>query len=207
MQRIDALRKLADLVTPEDLFISSLGALRNDWWNLRPNGEDNTFFLSGMGTVTPMALGLAAGLPHRRIVALDTDGSTLMNVSAMCTLGNELQPNLTVIVFDNGVYESIGGVPTHTSRGRADLAGMAEQAGCTNSLTVTAEDVFAKEAERLLTDSEFGFLVAKIEPGIHPWPVDKQKTTDGIEDKYRFIRHVEKLEGIRIHRGAPGPFA
>lgn len=206
MQRIDVVRALAGLVTVEDLFISSLGGLRNDWWNHRPGGEDNTFFVSGMGTVGPLGLGLSVALPHRRVVALETDGSVLMNASAMCTLGNELPPNLTVLVFDNGVYESIGGVSTQTSK-RTDLAKMAEGAGCVNCLTVHDVESLTLEAKKLLTDEEFGFLVAKIEPGIHSWEPDKQKLTDGIEDKYRFIRHIEQLEGIRIHHGAPGPFA
>ncbi|MDX6587425.1 MAG: sulfopyruvate decarboxylase subunit beta [Solirubrobacterales bacterium] len=206
MQRIDVLTELSQLVTEEDLFISSLGALRNDWWNLRPGGQDNTFFLSGMGTVAPMALGLALGLPHRRIVALDTDGSVLMNASGLATLADQLPPNLTVIVFDNSIYESIGGVPTLTSR-RTDLAKMADGAGCINCVTANETVDFAREAHRLLVDDEFGFLVAKIQPGIHSWAPEKQKLTDGVEDKYRFIRHVEALEGIRIHHGAPGPFA
>jgi sulfopyruvate decarboxylase subunit beta len=206
MQRFDVLSALAQLVDEEDLFISSLGGLRNDWWNLRPGGLDNTFFVSGMGTVSPAALGLAVGLPHRRVVAFDTDGSMLMNTSAMCTLANVSAPNLTVIVFDNGTYESVGGFPSHTARG-SDLARMAEGAGCPNSLTVSELDDFAREAKQMLSDDEFGLLVAKIEPGLHKWPPEKQKTTDGIEDKYRFIRHIERLEGIRIHTGAPGPFA
>lgn len=206
MQRFDVLSALAKLVTTEDLFISSLGGLRNDWWNLRPGGQDNSFFVSGMGTVSPAALGLATGLPHRRVVALDTDGSMLMNASSMCTLANARATNLTILVFDNGTYESIGGFPTHTSRG-SDLAKMAEGAGCVNCVTVSDVEGFAREAERLLNDDAFGFLVAKIEPGLHAWPPEKQKITDGIEDKYRFIRHIERLEGIRIHTGAPGPFA
>ena len=52
-------------------------------------------------------------------------------------------------------------------------------------------------------DRELGYLVAKIEPGVHPWADDERKPTDGVEDKYRFIRYVEQLEGKVIHGGAP----
>lgn len=202
MQRIDAVRALAPLVSTEDLFVSSIGALWDDWWNYRPGGADNTFSPGILGSVTPTALGLAVALPHRRVVALETDGSLLMNTGVMCTLGNERPPNLTIIVFDNEMYENIGGLPTHTSK-NVDLARMAEGAGCLNSLTVRDVESFTREARRLLTDGEMGFLVAKIRPGKHPWPWEKRKPTDGIEDKYRFIRYVEKLENIVIHAGAP----
>jgi thiamine pyrophosphate-dependent acetolactate synthase large subunit-like protein len=173
--------------------------LRNDWWNSRPGGVDNTCFLTGMDTVSATALGLAIALPHRRVVALETDGSMLMSAATLCTLGNELPPNLTVVVFDNGAYESIGGLPTHTA-GRTDLAKMADAAGCLNCFTVTDLGTFASVADKVLNDGEFGFLVAKTaKAASHRWPKEKQKHTDGVEEKYRFLRYVEQLERIRIH--------
>ncbi len=199
MHRIDAVRALAALVTERDLFVCAHGGLRNDWWNSRPGGVDNTCFLTGMDTVSATALGLAVALPHRRVVALETDGSMLMSASTLCTLGNELPENLSIVVFDNGSYESIGGLPTHT-RGRTDLAKMAEGAGCLNCFTVTDVEAFGRAAEKVLADDEFGFIVAKTaHAAVHRWPAEKQKFTDGVEEKYRFLRYVERLEGIRIH--------
>jgi thiamine pyrophosphate-dependent acetolactate synthase large subunit-like protein len=125
-----------------------------------------------------------------------------MNTGALCTLGNERPPNVTEIIFDNGVYESIGGPPTHSGR-RTDLALMAAGAGCINCVTATTLDEFRHAVEKMLTDDEFGLLVAKIEPGLHPWTAAQRKPTDGIEDKYRFIRYVERLEGIVIHASTP----
>jgi len=55
--------------------------------------------------------------------------------------------------------------------------------------------------QRMLADDSFGFLVAKLEPGRHPWTEEQQKPTDGVEDKYQFLRYVEKLEGRIIHSG------
>jgi thiamine pyrophosphate-dependent acetolactate synthase large subunit-like protein len=199
MHRIEAVQALAKLVTDQDLFVCAHGGLRNDWWNNRPGGADNTCFLTGMDTVSATAFGLALALPHRRVVSLDTDGSQLMSASLLGTLGNERPPNLTIIVFDNGAYESIGGLKTHT-HGRTDLARMAEAAGCPHAVTVRDVDAFSRTAERLLNDHEYGYLVAKIAAKAeHQWPKDKQKTTDGVEEKYRFLRHIERLEGVRIH--------
>jgi thiamine pyrophosphate-dependent acetolactate synthase large subunit-like protein len=190
------------MVTEEDLFVTSMGGLWDDWLNLRPGQVDNTFSPPILGSHSSTALGLAIALPHRRIVALDTDGSILMNTGIMCTIGNERPENLTVIIFDNEIYESIGSPPTHTSK-NTDLAKMAEGAGCLNCVTVDDVDAFTKEADRLLNDNEMGFMVAKIGGGVHEWPAEKRRQTDGVEDKYRFIRYVEKLEGIVIHGGAP----
>jgi hypothetical protein len=122
MQRIEAIRHIAQVVTKDDLLTTSIGQTWDDWWNHKP--ADNTFFTGILGSVTTTALGLAVSLPHRRIIAIETDGSVLLNTGVMCTLGKERPPNLTVVVMDNGIYENIGGPPTHTSA-NTDLAKMA----------------------------------------------------------------------------------
>jgi thiamine pyrophosphate-dependent acetolactate synthase large subunit-like protein len=199
MQRIDVIRAIAPLVTPEDLLTTSLGATMNDWWNHQP--ADNALFVGTLGSVTTTALGMAVSVPHRRVIAIESDGGVLFNLGVLCTLGAERPANLTVLVMDNGMYESIGGPATHSGR-NSDIAGMAAAAGCINCRTVTEPGEIGPAFSAMLDDGEFGYLVAKIEPGAYPWPDDKKKPTDGVEDKYRFIRYVERLENKTIHGGA-----
>ncbi|WP_426243636.1 thiamine pyrophosphate-dependent enzyme [Nocardioides sp. LHG3406-4] len=202
MKRIDALRVIAGLTTPEDLFISSVGGLIDDWWNVRPGQVDNTMSLSILGSVSSTALGLALALPHRRVVALETDGSVLMNLGAVATLATRRPPNLTVVVLDNGLYECIGSAPTLTSAG-VDLAAIAAGAGCAHAVAVHDEAELGREVATSLDAEDLGYVVARIEPGMESWPPEQRRYTDGVEDKYRFVRYVEKLEGRRIHGGAP----
>lgn len=202
MQRLDVARVIAEQTTTEDLFVSSVGGIIDDWWNLRPGGEDNTISLSILGSVSATALGLALALPHRRIVAIETDGSVLMNLGAVCTLAVERPANLTVVVLDNELYECIGSAPTLTAEG-VDLAAIAAGAGCPHTATVRTTEDLRSQLGKALSDGELGYLVAKIEPGMQVWPEEQRRFTDGVEDKYRFIRHVEKLEGRRLHAGAP----
>jgi thiamine pyrophosphate-dependent acetolactate synthase large subunit-like protein len=200
MQRIEVIRQMAQVVTKGDLLTTSIGQTWDDWWNYKP--ADNTFFTGILGSVTTTALGLAVSLPHRRIIAIESDGSVLLNTGVMCTLGKERPPNLTVVVMDNGIYENIGGPPTHTSA-NTDLAKMAEGAGCLNCVTAREADEFDRQFRRMIDDDQMGYLVAKIEPWArHQWERRDRKATDGVEDKYRFLRYVEKLEGVVIHPGA-----
>lgn len=202
MRRYDVLERLASVTTPEDLFVSSVGALIDDWWNLRPGRVDNTLSLTILGSVTSTALGLALARPNRRVVAIETDGSVLMNTGAMATIGNVRPPNLTVVVLDNGIYECIGGPPTLTG-GHTDLAVMARGAGCPNVERLQDVEQVATTIASHLDDGELGYLVADIEPGEHDWPDEDRRWTDGVEDKYRFLRYVEQLEGIVVHDRAP----
>jgi thiamine pyrophosphate-dependent acetolactate synthase large subunit-like protein len=202
MQRYDVVRTIAEQTTPEDLFVSSVGGLIDDWWNLRPGGVDNTVSLSILGSVSATALGLALALPHRRVVAIETDGSVLMNLGSVATLAAQRPGNLTVVVLDNALYECIGSAPTLTAAG-VDLAAIATGAGCRHAVAVHQEGELRVELATALAADELGYLVARIAPGMHVWPEEQRRFTDGVEDKYRFIRYVEKLEGRRVQGGAP----
>src|SRR2546427_7017252 len=153
MQRIEAIRHMAQVVTRDDLLTTSIGQTWDDWWNHKP--ADNTFFTGILGSVTTTALGLAVSLPHRRIIAIESDGSVLLNTGVMCTLGKERPENLTVVVMDNGIYENIGGPPTHTSA-HTDLAKMAQGAGCLNSVTVREAGGIWRAFRRMLFGGAVG---------------------------------------------------
>lgn len=205
MTRVDVLDTLARLLDEEDLLVTIPSARRHFREIKRSiigtEPPHNTFAPVVLGSISSTAFGLALAMPHRRIVALDTDGSVLMNTGILATLGNERPPNLTVIVLDNEVYESIGLHPTHTA-GFTDLARMAKGAGCLNCSTVFDVDSVADRVGKALDDGEFGFVVTKIAPGRLPPEWSKPRLpgdTDGVEDKYRLIRHIQALEGIAIH--------
>lgn len=192
MKRHDCLKLLAPLVSEEDLVIISLGGTGLEWNDVRPG--DNNLFLVAMGCNTPVALGLALALPHRRVVLLETDGSLLLTLGALATLGNQAPPNLRVFVFDNQGYERVKHNISATSF-RTDLAAMARGAGIETASTVRTLEEFQSAAQQSMGGDGLSFVVAKVEPGIAnvaPRP------GDGLEDKYRFVRYVERLEDKTI---------
>ncbi|ROQ41590.1 thiamine pyrophosphate-dependent enzyme [Frondihabitans sp. PhB188] len=178
------------------LVILSLGGAVDEWYSAAPHMRAASLFQQQLGCVTGEALGLAVGLPHRRIVSLDTDGGLLFNLGIMATVANEQPANLFIVVWDNEQYQSIGGPKTHTASGRVDLAAIARGCGIANAFTVDTLDEFDAHCAAGLAATEPYLLVAKtdgiLEPGI------KRKHSDGREDKYIFVRHVEETEGIVI---------
>ena len=81
----------------DELVIVSLGASVDEWYNAAPHMRAASLFQQQLGCVTPEAFGLAVGLPHRRIISLDTDGGMMFNLGILATLGNEQPPNLFVV--------------------------------------------------------------------------------------------------------------
>lgn len=193
--RFEAMKLLGARLNDE-LVILSLGGAVDEWYNAAPHMRDASLFQQQLGCVTPEAFGLAVGLPHRRIVSLDTDGGLLFNLGILATLGNEQPENLFVVVWDNEQYQSIGGPATHTAKGRVDLAAIARGAGVEKAFTAQTLEEFDAHCAAGLAASVPYLVVAKtdgiLEPGI------RRKHSDGREDKYIFVRHVEETEGITI---------
>ncbi|WP_292812016.1 thiamine pyrophosphate-dependent enzyme [Microbacterium sp.] len=188
--------KLLGARLADELVILSLGGAVDEWYNAAPHMREASLFQQQLGCVTPEAFGLAVGLPHRRIVSLDTDGGLLFNLGILATLGNEQPDNLFVVVWDNEQYQSIGGPATHTAKGRVDLAAIARGAGVEHAYTAATLEEFDAHCAAGLASTTPYIVVAKtdgiLEPGI------KRKHSDGREDKYIFVRHVEATEGITI---------
>jgi len=195
MRRYDCMLALGAMLSRE-LVVLSLGSSVDEWYNAAPHMRPASLFQQQLGCVTPEAFGLALGLPHRRIVSLDTDGGLLFNLGILATLGNEQPPNLLIVVWDNECYASIGGPPTHTAFGRVDLALIARGAGVSDAYTAWTVPEFAALCEKGLRAERPFLVVAKVDPS---GPQDiRRKHSDGREDKYIFVRHVEETEGIVI---------
>ncbi|MFG6444469.1 thiamine pyrophosphate-dependent enzyme [Microbacterium sp. P06] len=193
--RFEAMKLLGARLADE-LVILSLGGAVDEWYNAAPHMRNASLFQQQLGCVTPEAFGLSVGLPHRRIVSLDTDGGMLFNLGILATLGNEQPANLFIVVWDNEQYQSIGGPATHTAKGRVDLAAIARGAGVDQAYTAATLEEFDAHCAAGLAASVPYIVVAKtdgiLEPGI------KRKHSDGREDKYIFVRHVEATESVTI---------
>lgn len=112
--------------------------------SLGPRPQD--FYVTGsMGLVAAVGAGLAAAL-DRPVFVVDGDGSLLMNLSVLCTIGGQPDLPLTHIVLDDGIYASTGG--QLTGSGAHDLVAMAKGAGYRSAFQVGDPDKFAQTLRR-----------------------------------------------------------
>ena len=201
IERYEWLSRLARRVPDGALVVSTyIGAVGFEWAALTDE-HPRSAMLGQMGDVVGLALGLALARPKRKVVCLDGDGSVLMELGQLVALGQEAPANLVVFVADNGVYESIGRGP-HGARptataGKADLAAIARACGVPHSADVRSLDEFERELGAAFAAPGCRFINVRTAPGRARVP---PRQADGVEDKYRFVRYVEKLEGIQILR-------
>lgn len=191
LDRYECLRYLASKLTNE-LVVAWVAFY--EWPSISGERPGNLHF-SMLGCTLPMSIGLAIALPNRKVIALVSDGDILMELGALPSLGRENPKNLVVIVNDNESYQTVGGYPTMTHY-TTDLAAMAAGAGVTHSVTIRDFEEFKCEIDEALSNNDRArFVVMKTEA--KPYKTIFE-TVEWAETKYRFIKHIEQTEGVRI---------
>jgi hypothetical protein len=100
-------------------------------------------------------------LPHRKVIALDSDGTSVVAVQSG-NAGNWQPKNLVVYVFDNGVYSgSRISYPTRLSGNRTWPPWLREPASRTPDASGFRN--FKKHGLDALARNELSFLVCKVE--------------------------------------------
>jgi thiamine pyrophosphate-dependent acetolactate synthase large subunit-like protein len=195
MTRSEATERVARHLRNEAVVVS-LGHPAYDLF-VAADRPQNFYTWGSMGLTSSIALGLALARPDRRVVSLDGDGSLLMNLGALATIGSCVPPNLLVIVWDNGQYGTTGGQPTATAC-RADLAAAARAMGLA-AHTVATPDELDEALERVNREPQTTVIVAKVAesaPRGRP-PLDCAFI------KHRFMSALGVTDEATIGRGEP----
>ena len=116
----------------------------------------------GLGHAMVRGLRWAGGTTCTYVVSLDGDGSLLMNMGTIATIGREQPRNLIVVVWDNEEWGQTGHQTSHTGHG-TDLEKVAQSCGISNTVTVSDEESLVTVfREALLVEGPW-FIVAKVE--------------------------------------------
>lgn len=114
LARYEAVAAVVEALGDECVYLGTTGKLGRELFTL--GDAPNRFYNVGsMGCVSAIGLGIALTRPERRVVVLDGDGSLLMKMGALATIGHYAPRNLVHVVFDNEVHDSTGGQSTVSS--------------------------------------------------------------------------------------------
>jgi sulfopyruvate decarboxylase subunit beta len=139
-----------------------------------------------MGLVSSIAYGLAESQPDKQIWSIDGDGSLLMNLGSLCTIGNNSPSNLTIIAIDNGAYGSTGSQFTYTNA-KSNLDQIAEGAGFDFVKIIEKKEEIVPTLKESV--NECRFILIKGEPGNKKLPIIPLSPK---EIKNRFIKSLSK---------------
>lgn len=129
LDRADVLRFI-DRAAPACPVVLGLGGISREMLAVAGRKGNHFISLDAMGQTASVALGVALGLercdPASKVIAIEGDGSLLMGLSILSTVGHLKPSGLVVYVLDNGVYLATGGQPTAS----ADIDFVAVAVGC-----------------------------------------------------------------------------
>ena len=160
MRRYELLQEIAPAFG-EALVVCNIGFPSQELYAINDSAR-NFYMLGSMGLSSSIGMGLSL-TTEQKVISIDGDGSVLMNLGTLSTIGNYAPKNFTLLIVDNGAYGSTGDQPTHTS-GATNLAAMARGAGIKSVFEVDGAETKA-QIETCLNSDGPHVIVAKIAPG------------------------------------------
>ena len=159
LHRYDAIELVLRLAGDRPI-VGNLGPTSDELWHA--GHRDRNFYTYGnMGLVSSLGLGMALATDEQ-IICMDGDGSLLMNLGSLASIGRERPKNLIVLVYDNEAWGQTGHQLSHTGTGTS-LAAAALACGISSTATVNdLEELEGAMTNAMETDGPH-FIVAKIE--------------------------------------------
>lgn len=162
MKRHEAIQIISKYFNEDDLIVSSTGNLSRELFALADSSK--IFYMMGsMGLASSIALGLALCLPKKRIIVIEGDGSLLMCLGSVATIGHYAPSNLVHIILDNEAYDSTGGQPSVSDH--ANLDKVAENVGYKMIRKIDCKDDLDEVLRNDLRLSGPVFIQIKVELG------------------------------------------
>jgi thiamine pyrophosphate-dependent acetolactate synthase large subunit-like protein len=184
MNRFELTKRLVAQLNRDEAVIGGIGNANFDLWasGQRPQ---NFYMLGSMGLAVPIALGVAIAQPRRHVVALEGDGSLLMQLGCLATVAERAPKNLTIVVWDNGIYQITGSQLT-ASATTADLVAIARGAGIANSAWAVDEADFDRLSASALDGGGPSLIAVRIDNK----PAVATTDRDPVQIRERFMRGI-----------------
>ena len=158
LRRIDIIKILMEYIEDE-LVISNIGFPSKELYHVKDRKE-NFYMLGSMGLCSSIGLGLALST-DKKVISIDGDGSVLMNLGSLSTIGHTKPDNFILLIVDNSAYGSTGNQPTHTNG--TNLCKIAQACGI-DAVEVSDEKELREVIKKSLNENKTKVIVAKAIP-------------------------------------------
>ncbi len=131
LTREAAIERIVAALGKDDIVVSTTGKISRELYEVRRRAKTaagrDFLTVGSMGHASQIALGIASQKPDRIVWCIDGDGSTIMHMGALATVGWVKPHNFKHIVLNNLAHESVGGQPS--AAGVVDLPHIARASG------------------------------------------------------------------------------
>ena len=167
MTREQSLEVILKELPNDSIVVSTTGKTSREIFEIRDKKKDShvkDFLTVGsMGHCSSIALGIAISKSNRPVVCIDGDGSMIMHMGSLSTVGKLNPKNFYHILINNNVHESVGG--QETSAKFIDIPSIVKSNGYLHTYVAKNLPQLEKHLNSLFTKNGPGFIEIKVKPG------------------------------------------
>lgn len=155
MNREQCLNEVVDSLGERDVVVSTTGMLSRELFELRENrgqGHEKDFLTVGsMGHTSAIAMGISKFKQNRQVICLDGDGSVIMHMGSMASIGQNAPENFKHVIFNNGSHDSVGGQPSDALGDNFSFGKIALGCGYKHALVAETKEEIKEGIEKIKT--------------------------------------------------------
>jgi len=157
------LKNLLEVTKKRTKIISSTGYNSREIMYLRnkyqfKNSKD-FYMVGGMGHTSSVALGCALA-SKKQVICIDGDGSFLMHLGSIKTIGTFANKNLKYILLNNNSHDSVGGQNTYADN--IDFKKLSESLGFKKFFLIKNKKNLKKSIKNFLNKDSLNFLEVRV---------------------------------------------
>ena len=166
VKRKDVIESLLSIINKKTKLISTTGFTSRELHQIRFNKKINRgkdfYMVGGMGHSSMVALGVAMKTKSE-VICLDGDGSFLMHLGAVISIGKLFKHNFKHILFNNFSHESVGGQTTNIDK--LDIKKLVFSAGYKKYFLIKNKNQINFVLKKFIKEKGPSLLEIKIQPG------------------------------------------
>ena len=167
MSREESLKVILNNLPDSSIIVSTTGKTSREIFEIRENKKElhNKDFLTvgSMGHCSSIALGIAIAKPDRKIICIDGDGSLIMHMGGLSTVGKLNPSNFYHILINNLVHESVGG--QQTSANAINFSSIAQSNGYNNVFSLDNKEQLEFQINEFINQSGPALLEVLVKAG------------------------------------------
>lgn len=167
MTREESLETILSQLPNDCIIVSTTGLTSREIFEIREKNREPHFrdFLTvgSMGHCSSIAHGISIAQPNRQVICIDGDGSLIMHMGSLSTVGKLKPPNFFHVLINNYVHESVGG--QETSAKFIDMVNLVKSNGYRSVFSVEDGSRLKSQLEDFLKSNGPCFLEIRVRPG------------------------------------------
>lgn len=157
------LKNLIESLKKNTKIVTSTGYNSREFMYLRKkykfNNSSDFYMIGGMGHTASVALGYSLKNKNNT-VCVDGDGSILMHLGSVKTVGNFANQNFKYVLLNNNCHDSVGGQSTYSKN--VDFNNLSKSLGFKKYFLITKLNNSKKIINKFISEKKLSFLEVRI---------------------------------------------